>query len=57
MSAVRELLVSPGPHLWRETSINRVMYIVILTLLLPAGAAIYYFGTRAIFLILGCILA
>lgn len=57
MSAVRELLVSPGPHLWRETSINRVMYIVILTLLLPAGAAVYYFGTRAIFLILGCIVA
>jgi electron transport complex protein RnfD len=57
MSAVRELLVSPGPHLWRETSINRVMYIVVLTLLLPAGAAVYHFGTRAIFLILGCIVA
>jgi electron transport complex protein RnfD len=56
MSAVNELLVSPGPHLWRETSINRIMYTVILTLLLPTGAAIYFFGTRAIFLIIGCIL-
>ncbi|UCD08967.1 MAG: RnfABCDGE type electron transport complex subunit D [Dehalococcoidales bacterium] len=57
MTSVKELLVSPGPHLWRETSINRIMYIVILTLLLPAGAAVYYFGARAIFLILGCVLA
>ncbi len=56
MSAVRELLVSPGPHIWRETSINRVMYTVIVTLLLPAGAAVYFFGMRAVFLIFGCVL-
>lgn len=56
MSSVNELLVSPGPHLWRETSINRIMYIVILTLMLPAGAAVYYFGTRAVFLIFSCVL-
>jgi electron transport complex protein RnfD len=57
MSSVRELLVSPGPHIWRETSISRIMYLVILTLLLPTGAAVFYFGFRAIFLILGCVLA
>jgi electron transport complex protein RnfD len=57
MSAIKELLVSPGPHLWKETSINRIMYIVSIILLLPAGASVYYFGTRAIFLILGCIIA
>ncbi len=57
MSSVRELLISPGPHIWRETSISRIMYLVIFTLLLPTGAAVFYFGFRAIFLILGCVLA
>ena len=56
MSTANELLVSPGPHLWRENSINRIMYIVILTLMLPVGAAIYYFGTRAVLLIVSCVL-
>jgi electron transport complex protein RnfD len=56
MSSVRELLVSPGPHLWRGISITRVMYVLVLTLLLPTGAAIYHFGTRAVFLIIACIL-
>ncbi len=56
MNAVKELLVSPGPHLWRGTSINRIMYIVVIVLLLPAGAAVFYFGTRAVFLIISCVL-
>ncbi len=57
MSALTEILVSPGPHLWRGISVNRIMYVVVLTLLLPAGAAVYYFGTRAVWLIIACIAA
>ncbi|MFC2026435.1 RnfABCDGE type electron transport complex subunit D [Chloroflexota bacterium] len=39
-----ELPVLPAPHLWRGLSTTRIMYIVMLVLLLPTGASIYYFG-------------
>ena len=41
------LLISPGPHLWKGLSVNKIMYLVVAALLFPAGAGIYYFGGRA----------
>ncbi len=46
------LQVSPGPHLWRGLSVSKIMYIVVLALLLPTGAAIYFFGYHALSVIL-----
>ena len=48
VSSMGELLVSPGPHLWRGLSVNRIMYLVVAALLFPSGAAVYFFGLRAL---------
>ena len=44
----RKFLVSPGPHLWKGLSVSKIMYRVVYALMLPTGAAIYFFGYRAI---------
>lgn len=44
----RKFLVSPGPHLWKGPSVSKIMYLVVLALMLPTGAGIYFFGYRAI---------
>jgi len=44
----REFLISPGPHLWKGLSVNQIMYFVVLALLLPAGAGVYFFGYNAL---------
>jgi Na+-translocating ferredoxin:NAD+ oxidoreductase subunit D len=48
MTSPREFLISPSPHLWRGPSVSRIMYLVALALVFPTGAAIYFFGYRAI---------
>ena len=44
----RALLISPGPHLWQGLSVSKIMYWVVYALLFPAGAAVYFFGQRAL---------
>jgi electron transport complex protein RnfD len=44
----RKFLVSPGPHLWGGLSVSKIMYLVVLALMFPTGAGIYFFGYRAI---------
>jgi len=44
----RKFLVSPGPHLWKGPSVSTIMYRVVYALMLPTGAAIYFFGYHAI---------
>ena len=44
----RKFLVSPGPHLWGGLSVSKIMYLVVLALMFPTGAAVYFFGYRAI---------
>ncbi len=41
-------LVSFSPHIWKGFSTSKIMYSVILALLFPTGAAIYYFGYYAV---------
>jgi len=48
MSEVSQLLVSPGPHLWKKLSVSKIMYLVVIALLFPTGAAIYFFGYNAL---------
>lgn len=47
-SEKKEFLISPGPHLWRGLSVSRIMYYVVIALMFPTGAAIYFFGYHAI---------
>ncbi len=51
MTQDRQFLISPGPHLRGKLSVSRIMYYVVLALLLPSGAAVYYFGYRALLVI------
>jgi len=44
----REFLISPGPHLRGKLSVSKIMYYVVLALLLPTGAAVYFFGYHAL---------
>jgi len=44
----RGFLISPGPHLWRGLSVSKIMYLVVIALMFPTGAAIYFFGSTAI---------
>ncbi len=48
MTSPREFLISPSPHLWRGPSVSKLMYLVVLALMFPTGAAVYFFGYRAI---------
>jgi len=48
VTSERKFLASPGPHLWRGQSVSMIMYIVVLALLFPTGAGIYFFGYRAL---------
>jgi len=43
-----KLLASPGPHLWKNQSTSRIMYLVVIALLFPTASGIYFFGLRAI---------
>ena len=47
----REFLISPGPHLRGKLSVSKIMYYVVLALLLPTGAAVYFFGYHALLVI------
>jgi len=46
--AEREFLISPGPHLWREFSVSKIMYLVVLALMFPTAAGVYFFGYHAL---------
>ena len=47
-----DILISHSPHMWRGFSISKIMYIVVIALLLPTGASIYYFGFSALWVII-----
>ena len=49
--AEREFLISPGPHLWRGFSVSKIMYLVVLALIFPTAAGVYFFGYHALLVI------
>jgi len=44
----REFLISPGPHLRGKHSVSKIMYIVVLALMFPTAAGVYFFGYYAL---------
>lgn len=48
-------LISSSPHIWRGFSINKIMYLVVIALLFPTGAGIYFFGYHAIWMIISSV--
>ena len=57
MTQERQFLISPGPHLRGKLSVSKIMYYVVLALLLPTGAAVYFFGYRALLVIVVSVVA
>ena len=51
MMSEKRLSLAPAPHLWRGLSVSKIMYIVTIALLLPTGAGIYFFGYRALLVV------
>ncbi len=47
----REFQVSAAPYLWRGLSIRKIMFFTLLALLFPTAAGIYFYGYRAIWVI------
>ena len=47
----KNLVVSPSPHLSRPESVGRIMALVLLALLPPAAAGVWYFGVKALVVI------
>lgn len=47
-----EILISHPPHIWKGFSTPKIMYIVLAVLLLPAGAAVYFFGLHALWVMI-----
>jgi electron transport complex protein RnfD len=52
-----ELVISPSPHIRSKWSVKRTMYLVILALMFPTAASIYFFGFNAILVILTSVVA
>ncbi len=44
----REFLISPGPHLRGKLSVWKIMHLVVLALLFPTAAGVYFFGYHAL---------
>jgi electron transport complex protein RnfD len=51
MDMGNKMLITHAPHIWRGFSISRIMYIVVIALLFPAAAAVYFFGYYSLILI------
>ena len=48
MISKNNLLLTPGPHFWKNQSVSRTMYLVVIALLFPTAAGIYFFGFFAL---------
>lgn len=51
----KRMLITHAPHIWMGFSISRIMYIVVIALLFPTAAAIYFFGYYSLILIAVCV--
>jgi electron transport complex protein RnfD len=47
-----ELLISYSPHIWSGFSTSKIMYIFLASLIFPTASAIYFFGLRALWVII-----
>ncbi len=50
-----KLLVSSSPHFFKDESIPKIMHTVVMALIPAVAASVYFFGPRALLLILVCI--
>jgi electron transport complex protein RnfD len=46
-----EFQISHPPHIWSGFSTSKIMYIFLASLILPAASAVYFFGLRALWII------
>jgi len=48
----KKLFLMPGPHIKKDISIERIMYLFVMALMLPAGASVFFFGQHALLIII-----
>jgi len=48
----KKLSLTPAPHIKKDTSVEKVMFLFILALMLPAGAGVFFFSYRVLLIIL-----
>ena len=48
MTQERQFLISPGPHLRGKLSVWKIMHLVVLALMFPTAAGVYFFGYYAL---------
>ncbi|MHB1347010.1 MAG: RnfABCDGE type electron transport complex subunit D [Candidatus Humimicrobiaceae bacterium] len=46
------LQISHSPHIWSGFSTSKIMYIFLASLILPTASAVYFFGLRALWIII-----
>lgn len=46
------LLISHSPHIWSGFSTSKIMYIFLISLIFPTASAIYFFGLKALWIII-----
>ncbi len=48
----RKFIVTPSPHLKAPSSVNKIMFVVAIALLPALGGSVYFFGLRALWLVI-----
>ncbi len=48
MISEKKFYISPGPHLRTGLSVSKIMYLVVLALMFPTAAGVYFFGYYAL---------
>lgn len=48
MMPERQFLIAPAPHLRGKLSVSKIMYLVVIALMFPTAAGIYFFGYSAL---------
>jgi Na+-translocating ferredoxin:NAD+ oxidoreductase subunit D len=51
------LQITPSPYIKSGLQVNRMIYLTLAALLLPSGAAVYFYGYRALLVMVTCVAA
>ncbi|MFC2061930.1 RnfABCDGE type electron transport complex subunit D [Elusimicrobiota bacterium] len=54
---IKKLAISPAPHIRDNMSTEKMMWITVIALLFPSAGSIYFFGIKALLLIMTCVVS
>jgi len=56
-SKIKSINISPAPHIREGNSLSKMMWFTAAALMLPSAAGVFFFGWRALLLVLSCVAA